>query len=70
MFILEAPIYRRTETLARTTTLTGSVNLGVEAGGNACRSCMESPMSIKWTNKALIALCLTLAITLVLMVYA
>ena len=26
-------------------------------------------MSIKWANKALIALCLTLAITLVLMVY-
>ena len=30
----------------------------------------RSPMSIKWANKALIALCLTLAITLVLMVYA
>ena len=28
MFILEAPIYKRTETLTRTTTLTGSVNLG------------------------------------------
>ena len=30
----------------------------------------RSPMSIKWANKALIALCVTLAITLVLMVYA
>ena len=30
----------------------------------------QPPMSVKWANKALIALCLTLAITLVLMVYA
>ena len=30
----------------------------------------RSPMSIKWANKALIALCVTLAITLVLIVYA
>jgi len=31
---------------------------------------MEIAMRIKWANRALIALCLTLAITLVLMVYA
>ena len=44
----------------------GSLRLAAPHADHARRS----PMSIKWANKALIALCVTLAITLVLMVYA
>jgi hypothetical protein len=44
----------------------GSLRLAALHADHARRS----PMSIKCANKALIALCVTLAITLVLMVYA
>jgi hypothetical protein len=51
---------------ADTAALTWGVRLAALHADHAWRS----PMRIKWANKALIALCLTLAITLVLMVYA